>query len=164
MRTPELPHRFNRPADSDTGNRSLSHACRSSTWERPAVEASVNPESAFWLADLGEFVLPYAAVRTADSPESTCSLPSSRARTLRQRTWRTGTARPWSGSPASGPCREPDRSRPAGPACMVRLPGWRRQPCRKYRQSRHLWNRDGEAATKPTEGRIVASVDLFPAW
>jgi hypothetical protein len=32
-------------------------------------ESSVRPEGAFWLADLGEFVLPYEAVRTADSPD-----------------------------------------------------------------------------------------------
>jgi hypothetical protein len=32
-------------------------------------ESSVRPEAAFWLADLGEFVLPYEAVRTADSPD-----------------------------------------------------------------------------------------------
>lgn len=32
-------------------------------------ESSVRPDEAFWLADLGEFVLPYEAVRTADSPD-----------------------------------------------------------------------------------------------
>jgi hypothetical protein len=32
-------------------------------------ESSVRPEAAFWLADLGEFALPYEAVRTADSPD-----------------------------------------------------------------------------------------------
>lgn len=33
------------------------------------LEAAVEPEAAFWLADLGEFALPYAAVRSADSPD-----------------------------------------------------------------------------------------------
>jgi len=32
-------------------------------------EASVSPEAAFWLADLGEFALPYEAVRAAESPD-----------------------------------------------------------------------------------------------
>jgi hypothetical protein len=32
-------------------------------------ESSVLPDDAFWLADLGEFALPYEAVRTADSPD-----------------------------------------------------------------------------------------------
>jgi hypothetical protein len=32
-------------------------------------ESSVRPEAAFWLTDLGEFALPYDAVRTADSPD-----------------------------------------------------------------------------------------------
>ncbi len=32
-------------------------------------EAVVEPDKAFWLADLGEFVLPYEAVRTSDSPD-----------------------------------------------------------------------------------------------
>lgn len=35
------------------------------------AEAAVRPSAAFWLAELGEFVLPYEAVRTADSPEDT---------------------------------------------------------------------------------------------
>ena len=34
-------------------------------------EQTVKPENAFWLADLGEFVLPYEAVRTADDPDAT---------------------------------------------------------------------------------------------
>jgi hypothetical protein len=34
-------------------------------------EASVRPEEAFWLSDLGEFVLPYEVVRTAESPDET---------------------------------------------------------------------------------------------
>jgi hypothetical protein len=33
-------------------------------------EASVRPEAAFWLSELGEFVLPYEAVRTANSPDA----------------------------------------------------------------------------------------------
>jgi len=33
-------------------------------------EVSVRPEAAFWLSDLGEFVLPYEAVRAADSPDA----------------------------------------------------------------------------------------------
>lgn len=32
-------------------------------------ESPVLPDAAFWLADLGEFALPYEAVRTADSPD-----------------------------------------------------------------------------------------------
>lgn len=32
-------------------------------------EAAVRPDAAFWLADLGEFALPYEAIRTADSPD-----------------------------------------------------------------------------------------------
>ena len=32
------------------------------------AESPVSPEAAFWLTDLGEFALPYDAVRTADSP------------------------------------------------------------------------------------------------
>ena len=35
------------------------------------AEYSVQPENAFWLADLGEFVLPYEAVRTSDDPDVT---------------------------------------------------------------------------------------------
>jgi len=31
----------------------------------------VQPDAAFWLADLGEFALPYEAVRTADDPDAT---------------------------------------------------------------------------------------------
>ncbi|MBY6127509.1 hypothetical protein KUW15_02145 [Qipengyuania aquimaris] len=33
-------------------------------------EAEVKPEEAYWLADLGEFVLPYEAVRNSDDPEA----------------------------------------------------------------------------------------------
>jgi len=33
--------------------------------------ASVQPDAAFWLADLGEFALPYEAVRAADDPDAT---------------------------------------------------------------------------------------------
>jgi hypothetical protein len=33
--------------------------------------AKVEPEAAFWSAALGEFLLPYEAVRTADNPETT---------------------------------------------------------------------------------------------
>lgn len=32
-------------------------------------EAAVRPEAAFWLAELGEFALPYEAVRAAESPD-----------------------------------------------------------------------------------------------
>jgi len=32
-------------------------------------EARVKPEAAFWSKDLGEFILPYDAVRTAREPE-----------------------------------------------------------------------------------------------
>ena len=32
-------------------------------------DASVEPDSAFWLADLGEFAVPYEAVRASDSPD-----------------------------------------------------------------------------------------------
>ena len=32
--------------------------------------STVQPDAAFWLADLGEFVLPYEAVRTADDPDT----------------------------------------------------------------------------------------------
>lgn len=35
------------------------------------AESAVRPDAAFWLADLGEFVLPYEAVRTSDDPDST---------------------------------------------------------------------------------------------
>ena len=35
------------------------------------AEHRVKPDSAFWLAELGEFVLPYEAVRTSDDPEAT---------------------------------------------------------------------------------------------
>jgi len=35
------------------------------------AEAAVQPEAASWNRELGEFVLPYEAVRTADSPEAT---------------------------------------------------------------------------------------------
>jgi hypothetical protein len=35
------------------------------------AEHRVKPDSAFWLADLGEFVLPYEAVRTSDDPDAT---------------------------------------------------------------------------------------------
>ena len=35
------------------------------------AESSVRPDAAFWLADLGEFVLPYEVVRTADDPDAT---------------------------------------------------------------------------------------------
>jgi hypothetical protein len=31
----------------------------------------VRPSEAFWLADLGEFVLPYDVVRTSDDPDGT---------------------------------------------------------------------------------------------
>lgn len=34
-------------------------------------EKAVQPDAAFWLADLGEFVLPYEAVRTSDDPDAT---------------------------------------------------------------------------------------------
>ena len=34
-------------------------------------EHPVKPDAAFWLADLGEFVLPYEAVRTSDDPDAT---------------------------------------------------------------------------------------------
>jgi hypothetical protein len=34
-------------------------------------EAAVQPDGAFWLADLGEFVLPYEAVRSSDAPDET---------------------------------------------------------------------------------------------
>lgn len=33
------------------------------------AEAAVEPTAAYWLTDLGEFVLPYEAVRVADSPD-----------------------------------------------------------------------------------------------
>ncbi len=33
------------------------------------AEVAVEPEAAYWLAELGEFVLPYEAARTADSPD-----------------------------------------------------------------------------------------------
>ena len=32
------------------------------------AEATIEPSEAVWHADLGEFVLPYEAVRTADDP------------------------------------------------------------------------------------------------
>ncbi|MGB5880900.1 MAG: DUF5996 family protein [Thermoanaerobaculia bacterium] len=35
------------------------------------AEHPVKPDAAFWLADLGEFVLPYEAVRTSDDPDAT---------------------------------------------------------------------------------------------
>ena len=35
------------------------------------AEASVQPEAAYWLDELGEFVLPYDAVRRADDPDAT---------------------------------------------------------------------------------------------
>ena len=35
------------------------------------AEAAVEPEEAFWLKDLGEFALPYEAVRTANNPDAT---------------------------------------------------------------------------------------------
>ena len=35
------------------------------------AESPVRPDAAFWLADLGEFVLPYEAVRTSDDPDAT---------------------------------------------------------------------------------------------
>jgi hypothetical protein len=35
------------------------------------AEARVRPSEAFWLADLGEFVLPYDVVRTSDDPDGT---------------------------------------------------------------------------------------------
>ena len=35
------------------------------------AEARVRPTEASWLADLGEFVLPYDAVRTSDDPDRT---------------------------------------------------------------------------------------------
>jgi hypothetical protein len=35
------------------------------------AEQSVEPDAAFWLADLGEFVLPYEAVRTSTDPDAT---------------------------------------------------------------------------------------------
>lgn len=35
------------------------------------AEAKVRPDAAFWNADLGEFLLPYEAVRTAPDPEAT---------------------------------------------------------------------------------------------
>jgi hypothetical protein len=35
------------------------------------AERPVRPDAAFWLADLGEFVLPYEAVRTAKDPDAT---------------------------------------------------------------------------------------------
>ena len=34
------------------------------------AEASIGPDSGFWLAEMGEFILPYDAVRTADAPEA----------------------------------------------------------------------------------------------
>jgi len=34
-------------------------------------DAAVEPDAAFWLADLGEFVLPYEAVRMSDAPDET---------------------------------------------------------------------------------------------
>jgi hypothetical protein len=34
-------------------------------------EAKIAPNGAFWLAEMGEFLLPYDAVRTADDPEAT---------------------------------------------------------------------------------------------
>ena len=34
-------------------------------------EHPVSPDAAFWLADLGEFVLPYEAVRSSEDPDST---------------------------------------------------------------------------------------------
>ena len=42
--------------------------------------APVSPDAAAWNADLGEFVLPYDAVRTADSPDDTL-------RAFMQTTW-----------------------------------------------------------------------------
>ena len=33
-------------------------------------DAAVEPDTAFWLKDLGEFVLPYEAVRAADDPDA----------------------------------------------------------------------------------------------
>jgi hypothetical protein len=35
------------------------------------AEQPIKPDAAFWLADLGEFVLPYETVRTADDPDAT---------------------------------------------------------------------------------------------
>lgn len=35
------------------------------------ADASVRPDEAFWTSELGEFVLPYEAVRSADDPEGT---------------------------------------------------------------------------------------------
>jgi hypothetical protein len=35
------------------------------------AEAAVTPDDAFWLGDLGEFALPYEAVRTAEDPDAT---------------------------------------------------------------------------------------------
>jgi len=35
------------------------------------ADSPIRPDTAFWLADLGEFVLPYEAVRTSDDPDAT---------------------------------------------------------------------------------------------
>ena len=34
------------------------------------ADAAVSPDAAFWLGELGEFALPYEAVRTADDPDA----------------------------------------------------------------------------------------------
>jgi len=51
------------------------------------AEAHVEPDRASWLPDLGEFVLPYEAVRTSTDPDGTLRSPP----TLPRRTWPTGT-------------------------------------------------------------------------
>ena len=35
------------------------------------ADSPIRPDTAFWLGDLGEFVLPYEAVRTSDDPDAT---------------------------------------------------------------------------------------------
>ena len=68
------------PAPDETARPMLRHtlatlAYRGGKAARDAPEGFaehvVQPEAAFWLADLGEFVLPYEAVRTSDDPDAT---------------------------------------------------------------------------------------------
>ena len=60
------------------------------------AEATVLPDAAFYQRELGEFVLPYDAVREAADPEATCSR-FARAPTKRRRTWAVGIDARWNG-------------------------------------------------------------------
>ena len=52
----------------------------------------VKPAAAFYHQELGEFILPYEAVRTADDPDRRCA-NSSTARMCKARRWQVGIAR-----------------------------------------------------------------------